>query len=85
MTARCGGGCVVGGAYPVRQLPSFARPFLVQPGWASHFNDLERFPKRLILGFPHRGESDSSFLLEEASMDGEAVFGGLANARGRDD
>jgi tripartite-type tricarboxylate transporter receptor subunit TctC len=35
---------------------------------------LERFPKRLSLGFPHRGESDSSFLLEEASMDGEAVF-----------
>jgi len=46
---------------------------------------LERFPKRLSLGFSHRGESDSSFLLEEASMDGEAVFGGLANARGRDD
>src|SRR5262245_12362493 len=47
--------------------------------------DLERFPKRLSLGFSHRSESDSSFLLEEASMDGEAVFGGLANARGRDD
>jgi hypothetical protein len=46
---------------------------------------LERFPKRLNLGFPHRGESDSSFLLEKASIDGEAVFGGLANARGRDD
>src|SRR5262245_15956926 len=46
---------------------------------------LERFPKRLSLGFSHRSESDSSFLLEEASMDGEAVFGGLANARGRDD
>jgi hypothetical protein len=50
---------------------------------ASHL--LERFPKRLSLGFPHRGESDSSFLREEASRDGEAVFGGLANALGRDD
>ena len=46
---------------------------------------LERFPKRLNRGFPHGGESDSSFLLEEASMDGEAVFGGLANARSRGD
>jgi hypothetical protein len=49
------------------------------------FDQLERFPKRLNRGFPHGGESDSSFLLEEASMDGEAVFGGLANARSRGD
>ena len=47
--------------------------------------ELERFPKRLNWGFPHGGEFDSSFLLEEASMDGEAVFGGLANARSRGD
>ena len=46
---------------------------------------LERFPKRLNRGFPHGGKSDSSFLLEEASMDGEAVFGGLANVRSRGD
>jgi hypothetical protein len=42
------------------------------------FVALERFPKRLNRGFPCWREYDSSSLLGEASMDGEAVFGGLA-------
>ena len=35
-------------------------------------------PEKAESGIPIRCEFDSSFLLEEASMDGEAVFGGLA-------
>jgi len=43
---------------------------------------IRAFPEKAESGFPDRGESDSSFLLEEASMDGEAVFGGLESTRG---